>query len=238
LKGALINDRNQIAIYLKENGARLKVEYFSENIEVNHDKIEKLFATFEENGGDKDKKTIHISKFNKYLKNNGLDIKINKTLAQLIKEITQDDNIHFDSLVKIAFGEPNCLQKCLTGTLVIRNWSKFIQDIKETYEEVNNEYEKLDENKKGKNASYIPGTKYYKLQSFLMLIQLFLVLGYLIINYSFTTIDGQTFDIGDTEEIFPIQSCGKSIQYSYSVENHGYEFIHEHVGKEPSVNFY
>jgi glutaminase len=39
---------------------------------------------------------------------------------------------------------------------------------------------------------------------------------------SFTTVDGQTFAIGDCDELFSIQACCFPILYSFSLEDFGY----------------
>ena len=48
------------------------------------------------------------------------------------------------------------------------------------------------------------------------------------------TVDGQRFSIGDTTDLFCVQSLCKPINYSLAVEEHGAAAVHRHVGREPS----
>jgi glutaminase len=48
------------------------------------------------------------------------------------------------------------------------------------------------------------------------------------------TVDGQRFTIGDTGDLFPVQSMCKPLNYSLALEEHGVADVHRHVGREPS----
>lgn len=48
------------------------------------------------------------------------------------------------------------------------------------------------------------------------------------------TIDGQQFDLGDSDVSFCVQSCCKPINYSLALEELGPEIVHKYVGREPS----
>ena len=48
------------------------------------------------------------------------------------------------------------------------------------------------------------------------------------------TVDGQRFSIGDTGDLFCVQSLCKPINYSLALEEHGVAAVHRHVGREPS----
>ena len=45
------------------------------------------------------------------------------------------------------------------------------------------------------------------------------------------TVDGQRFSIGDTGDLFCVQSLCKPINYSLAVEEHGVAAVHRHVGR-------
>ena len=48
------------------------------------------------------------------------------------------------------------------------------------------------------------------------------------------TVDGQQFSIGDAQDAFCVQSVCKPVNYCLTLEEHGAEFVHRHVGREPS----
>lgn len=48
------------------------------------------------------------------------------------------------------------------------------------------------------------------------------------------TVDGQRFAVGDTDDLFCVQSICKPINYCLTLEEHGTELVHRHVGREPS----
>ncbi|MBL8150437.1 MAG: glutaminase A [Blastocatellia bacterium] len=49
-----------------------------------------------------------------------------------------------------------------------------------------------------------------------------------------STIDGQRFALGDSQVDFCIQSCCKPINYALALEEHGEEYVHNYLGREPS----
>lgn len=48
------------------------------------------------------------------------------------------------------------------------------------------------------------------------------------------TVDGQRFAVGDADTLFCVQSVCKPINYCLTLEEHGAEMVHRHVGREPS----
>ncbi|XP_076159630.1 glutaminase kidney isoform, mitochondrial-like isoform X4 [Alosa pseudoharengus] len=48
------------------------------------------------------------------------------------------------------------------------------------------------------------------------------------------TVDGQRFTTGDTKVPFCLQSCVKPLKYAIAVHDHGTEYVHRFIGKEPS----
>ena len=51
---------------------------------------------------------------------------------------------------------------------------------------------------------------------------------------SVCTVDGQRFSAGDTNVDFTVQSCMKPVNYCVALEEHGEDFVHRFVGREPS----
>ncbi|KAM9709878.1 glutaminase kidney isoform, mitochondrial-like isoform 3-T3 [Menidia menidia] len=51
---------------------------------------------------------------------------------------------------------------------------------------------------------------------------------------SLCTVDGQRHTVGDTKVPFCLQSCVKPLKYAVSVHDHGTEYVHSFIGKEPS----
>uniref|UniRef100_A0A8D0D5P9 glutaminase n=1 Tax=Sander lucioperca TaxID=283035 RepID=A0A8D0D5P9_SANLU len=48
------------------------------------------------------------------------------------------------------------------------------------------------------------------------------------------TVDGQRHTVGDTKVPFCLQSCVKPLKYAIAVHDHGTEYVHRFIGKEPS----
>uniref|UniRef100_A0A674CBB6 glutaminase n=1 Tax=Salmo trutta TaxID=8032 RepID=A0A674CBB6_SALTR len=51
---------------------------------------------------------------------------------------------------------------------------------------------------------------------------------------SLCTVDGQRHTVGDTKVPFCLQSCVKPLKYAIAVHDHGTEYVHGFIGKEPS----
>uniref|UniRef100_A0A4W5QDW6 glutaminase n=1 Tax=Hucho hucho TaxID=62062 RepID=A0A4W5QDW6_9TELE len=51
---------------------------------------------------------------------------------------------------------------------------------------------------------------------------------------SICTVDGQRHTAGDTKVPFCLQSCVKPLKYAIAVHDHGTEYVHRFIGKEPS----
>jgi glutaminase len=94
----------------------------------------------------------------------------------------------------------------------VPKWEEFTDRIESLYEAI-----KLV--KGGANATYIPILAEADPDWF---------------GISVTTVDGQRFDIGDTDVDFSIQSCVKPLMYAVAIEDVGLERVHRHVGIEPS----
>jgi glutaminase A len=101
----------------------------------------------------------------------------------------------------------------LEGRLAVPNWPEFSAKITELYNVIKSRP------LRGANASYIPILEEADSNWF---------------GISVCTVDGQRFDIGDTDVDFSIQSCVKPLMYAVAIEDVGLERVHKHVGIEPS----
>jgi glutaminase len=104
------------------------------------------------------------------------------------------------------------IARALTGDLVIPDFPRLENDLREMYENVR-------ENSDGVVADYIPQLKRVDPEKF---------------GIAVCTVDGQRFSIGDTSDLFCAQSMCKPINYSLALEEHGSAAVHRHVGREPS----
>jgi glutaminase len=104
------------------------------------------------------------------------------------------------------------IARALTGDLVIPDFPRLEDELREMYENVR-------ENSDGAVADYIPQLKRVDPEKF---------------GIAVCTVDGQRFSIGDTSDLFCVQSMCKPINYSLALEEHGSAAVHRHVGREPS----
>ena len=113
---------------------------------------------------------------------------------------------------------PNILlvEQALQGKVVIPDFSNFCWHISNIYESTNTNVE-------GGVADYIP--QLAKVNPDLY-------------GVALCTVDGQRFEVGDTSEEFCVQSCCKPTTYCLALEEHGPDYVHRYVGREPSgLNF-
>jgi glutaminase len=104
------------------------------------------------------------------------------------------------------------LQKALNGDLAISEFKAFTDIVTRIYSQCKS----VDE---GSVASYIPQLAEVDPDLF---------------GVSVCSVDGQRFNIGETQKIFSVQSVSKVFSYAAAVETNGLEFVHRHVGMEPS----
>lgn len=151
------------------------------------------------------------------LTKNGLERR-DKRLRDFYAFLTSRDAVEKDvalTLQEFHFAVESCstlVYKCILGQLVIPDFESLTDIVKEVYE-------KVLPDKRGENADYIPQLAAVDPEQF---------------GISITTIDGQHFSIGDTENKFCIQSCSKPISYLIAINQFGDEYVHNHVGTEPS----
>src|ERR1700755_1593157 len=104
------------------------------------------------------------------------------------------------------------IARALRGDLVVPDFARLQSELAEMYGCVKT-------NRGGAVADYIPQLKRVDPEKFAIAV---------------CTVDGQRFSIGDTTDLFCVQSMCKPINYSLAVEEHGIPAVHRHVGREPS----
>ena len=151
--------------------------------------------------------------FKKELKKNGI-LEDDPRVSDVFRNINDYDNdkINKDDFIKIINSDISFLEKIFTDKLIISNFSDFCNDI-------DNIFNICKKNTDGKLADYIPSLAKQNPDHF---------------GVSVCTIDGQRYNIGDSDINWCIQSCSKPITYCLALEENGSDQVHKHVGHEPS----
>uniref|UniRef100_A0A3P9MWT6 glutaminase n=1 Tax=Poecilia reticulata TaxID=8081 RepID=A0A3P9MWT6_POERE len=114
-------------------------------------------------------------------------------------------------------------KKCVQSNIVLLTQAfrkKFvIPDFQSFTSHIDQLYEKAKNLTGGQVADYIP--QLAKFSSDLWAVSL-------------CTVDGQRHTVGDTKVPFCLQSCVKPLKYAVAVHDHGTEYVHSFIGKEPS----
>jgi len=137
------------------------------------------------------------------------------TLRKRLKSINgirRDIVMDTDTFHKMVKGSTVFLMKALKGQLAIPDFATFREDMKKIFEICKGV-------KGGQNATYIPQLAKADPELFSICV---------------CTIDGQVTNYGDKDYSFCVQSCCKPISYLMAAEENGFDFVHNHVGREPS----
>jgi glutaminase len=131
------------------------------------------------------------------------------TALQNYEEAAPIPYVEFCTIVR-----PNILliERALQGNVVVPDFQDFCRDIENIFREVKDIRE-------GDVARYIPQLARVNPEHFAV---------------SVCTTDGQRHSFGDARVEFCVQSCSKPITYCMSLEQHGEDKVHKHVGREPS----
>lgn len=139
------------------------------------------------------------------------DVRLRETMTALEQYSPQDilDKQSFCELIR-----PNIflVEQALQGNLVIPDFKKFCDEIDQMFR-------KSIENRAGEIAHYIPQLARVNPESY---------------GVALCTIDGQRWAVGDSNVDFSVQSSCKPINYCLALEEHGEDFVHGFVGREPS----
>ena len=146
-----------------------------------------------------------------FLESNGL-CKDDTRLSHLMSEINDDRDLTLNEFATASHGCVTLLHKAVVGDLRVPDFSCLRTAICDAYE-------KVIPNKGGENAQYIPQLADVDPEQFAI---------------SVTTVDGQHFSIGDSNQNFCIQSCSKPLSYLIALNDFGEDHVHKCVGTEPS----
>ena len=169
----------------------------------------RFFLSLSESHGDFIKK----SKIFKEIENVGFK-EDDPRLIEFINNINEikNENIKYEEFRKCIENNIIIISKIFRKELVIPNFMDFSKKIKDIYEET-----KII--KKGEVASYIPQLERVDSNKY---------------GISVCSVDGQRYNIGDTNDYFTVQSCCKPINYGIALEELGGDEVHKYVGREPS----
>jgi glutaminase len=132
--------------------------------------------------------------------------------TQRLASLTNEDVIDLSNFHEIISKNHTLVERALKGDLIIPDFIKFTQILTDIYEEVK-------PNDGGAVADYIPqlarvNPEYYSI--------------------AVCTVDGQRFSLGEDDIWYCVQSTCKPINYCIGLEEVGEEYVHNHVGREPS----
>ena len=156
------------------------------------------------------KPDVHVSQIIKEFELKGIKLD-DPRIKCLIKYVNNDKNINRDELNDI-INSNEIIETAFVDDFVIKNFNLFTSKISDIYDDV------FHSPIKGKVADYIPQLAKVNPGNF---------------GVSICTIDGQRFDIGDTDIDFTLQSSNKIINYCIAYEQNG-DLVHKYVGKDPS----
>ncbi|MDF1661915.1 MAG: glutaminase A [Planctomycetota bacterium] len=139
------------------------------------------------------------------------DQRLSETMAAL-KALPNNHPINFEEFCQIARRNLLLIERAIQGHLIIPDFEVFSAQITKIYHQTK-------ENKSGDVARYIPQLARVDPEQYAVAV---------------CSIDGQRFELGDSEVEFCVQSTCKPINYCVALETHGEEVIHQYIGREPS----
>lgn len=134
--------------------------------------------------------------------------------AARLARAAQNSNGEIDepTFLEITRTGPSLFERAARQEFVIPQFEQFSDRVRKIFEEVK-------ENRSGSVATYIPQLGRVAPEQF---------------GIAICTIDGQRLHIGDHEKTFSFQSSCKPILYSGALDLCGEDYVHRHVGREPS----
>ncbi|KAJ3276382.1 hypothetical protein HDV01_005005 [Terramyces sp. JEL0728] len=165
--------------------------------------------------------TVNAAEISNFLKSSGL-LPDDPRLKSFFQKLMTADHEYRKDITPEVFAEmlstvenSTLIERAFKGNLVVPDFKDFCDRLNKLF----NQVEASVSHTVGKNADYIPKLAQVNPEYFGM---------------SVCTIDGQRFQMGDSEVEFSVQSCCKPLTYCLALEEHGTEKVHEHIGREPS----
>ncbi|KAL4239531.1 hypothetical protein ACF0H5_000345 [Mactra antiquata] len=166
---------------------------------------------------------VSIDKFKNLLEETGLretDFRLKETMTKfrvVLERQLRDENELRGSVDKETFTD------CVSDNLVVISkalTSQFVVPEFKTFTDfIDNIYDKCKDNFNGQPAQYIPQLARVSPKHW---------------GVSVCTIDGQRYDLGDTDTPFCLQSVVKPLNYAMTLNDLSPEVVHKYVGQEPS----
>ncbi|KAM4702366.1 glutaminase liver isoform, mitochondrial [Discoglossus pictus] len=133
-------------------------------------------------------------------------------LHQTVQDSVTGGMLNRDLFRKCVQSNIVLLTQAVCKKLVIPDFEQFILHVNRLYEDARTI-------QKGEVAQYIPQLAKFSPERW---------------GVSICTVDGQRHSMGDTNVPFCLQSCVKPLKYAMAVNDNGTDFVHKHMGKEPS----
>lgn len=133
-------------------------------------------------------------------------------IAKGLKEVSREEKIDLKKFLQITSGQVAVMKKIMSDQMIIPNFHLFRSNIEAVFKDVSL-------NTGGETAQYIPQLANVDPEQF---------------GLSICTVDNQKASFGDSEVPFCVQSTCKPINYCVAMELNGADYVHKHVGREPS----
>jgi glutaminase len=120
--------------------------------------------------------------------------------------------LDIDGFTALCRRNSSLIARAVRSDLAIPDFQSLTADVTEIFKA-------LGEQRGGAVADYIPQLKRVDPEKF---------------GIAVCTVDGQQFSLGDAQDAFCVQSVCKPVNYCLTLEEHGAQVVHRHVGREPS----